>query len=78
MDIYHCTSEIMEIHLKYFAFFLCSWRINLLNNLKNQNFFWQFRVMFHMFGTYVMYLDIGRDNDDDYDDRESSNKDYYK
>ena len=31
-----------------------------------------------MFGTYVMYLDIGRDNDDDYDDRESSNKDYYK
>ena len=21
-----------------------------------------------MFGTYVMYLDIGRDNDDDYDD----------
>ena len=31
--------------------------------------------MFHMFGTYVMYLDIGRDNDDDYDDRESSNKD---
>ena len=31
-----------------------------------------------MFGTYVMYLDIGRDSDDDYDDRESSNKDYYK
>ena len=34
--------------------------------------------MFHVFGTYVMYLDIGRDNDDDYDDRESSNKDYSK
>ena len=31
-----------------------------------------------MFGTYVMYLNIGRDNDDDYDDGESSNKDYYK
>ena len=31
-----------------------------------------------MFGTYVLYLNIGRDNDDDYDDGESSNKDYYK
>ena len=31
-----------------------------------------------MFGAYVMYLNIGRDNDDDYDDGESSNKDYYK
>ena len=37
--------------------------------------FWQFRVMFHMFGTSVMYLDIGIDNDDEYDDGESSNKD---
>ena len=34
--------------------------------------------MFHMFGTYVMYLDIGRDDDDDYDDGEYSNEDYYK
>ena len=31
--------------------------------------------MFLMFGTYVMYLDIGKDNDDDYDDGESSNED---
>ena len=31
-----------------------------------------------MFGTYVMYLDIGRDNDNDYDNGESSNEDYYK
>ena len=31
-----------------------------------------------MFGTHVMYLDIGRDQDDDYDDGESSNEDYYK
>ena len=31
-----------------------------------------------MFGIYVMYLDIRRDDDDDYDDGESSNKDYYK
>ena len=29
--------------------------------------------MFHMFGRYVMYLDIGR-----VDDGESSNEDYYK
>ena len=34
--------------------------------------------MFHMFGTYVMYLDTERDDDDDYDDGESSNEDYYK
>ena len=33
--------------------------------------------MVYMFGTYVMYLDIGRD-DDDYDDGESCNEDYYK
>ena len=31
-----------------------------------------------MFGTYVLYLDIGRDDDDDYNDGESSNKDCYK
>ena len=31
-----------------------------------------------MFGTYAMYLDIGRDEEDDYDDGESSNEDYYK
>ena len=39
--------------------------------LKNQSFFWQFQVTFHM------YLDIGRDDDDDYDDEESSEKDYH-
>ena len=31
-----------------------------------------------MFGTYVMYLDIGRDDVDDYDDGESNKEDYYK
>ena len=35
MDIYLCTSKVMEIHLKYFVFFPYSWRIKLLNNLKN-------------------------------------------
>ena len=39
--------------------------------LKNQSFFWQFKVTFHM------YLDIGRDDDDDYVDGESSDKYYY-
>ena len=34
--------------------------------------------MFDMFGTYVMYLGIGRDDDDDYGDGESSNEDYHK
>ena len=40
--------------------------------LKNQSFFWQFQVTFHV------YLDIGRDKHDDYDDGESSDKDYYE
>ena len=40
--------------------------------LKNQSFFWQFQVMFHM------YLDIGRDDDNGYDDEESSSECYYK
>ena len=36
---------------------------------KNQSFFWQFQVTFHMLGTYVIYQEIGRDDDDDdYDD----------
>ena len=43
MDIYRCTSEVMEIHLKYFVFFPCFWRIKLLNNLKNQSFFGNFK-----------------------------------
>ena len=30
---------------------------------------WQFQVMFQMLGTYVMYLDFRRDDDNDYDDR---------
>ena len=39
MDIYHCTSEVMEIHLKYFVFFSCFWKLKFLNNLKNQSYF---------------------------------------
>ena len=34
---------------------------------QKENLFWQFQAMFHMFGTYAMYLDIGRDNDEDYE-----------
>ena len=37
IDIYHCTSKVMEFRLKYFVFFPFSWRIKLLNNLKNQS-----------------------------------------
>ena len=78
MDIYRCTSEVKQNHLKYFVFFSCSWRIKRFNSLKNQTFFGSFQLMFHMFGTYVMYLDIVRDDDDDYNDGESSNKDCCK
>ena len=46
--------------------------------LKNQSFFWQFQVTFHMVGTYVIYLDIGRDDYDDYDDGESSDEDNHE
>ena len=38
MDIYPCTSKVMEIHLKYFISLRCSWKVNLLNNIKNQSF----------------------------------------
>ena len=34
--------------------------------------------MFHTVGTYVVYLNIERDDNDDYDDTYSSNEDYYK
>ena len=43
MGIYRCTSKLMEIHLKYFGFFLFSCRIKLLNNLKNQSFLGNFK-----------------------------------
>ena len=36
--------------------------------LKNQSFFWQFQVMFHM------CLDIGTDDDDDYDNADVAMK----
>ena len=37
--------------------------------LNNQIFFWEFQ-------TFHVYLDIGRDDHDDYDDGESSDRDY--
>ena len=39
---------------------------------KKKKNFWQFQVTFHI------YLDIGRDDHHDYDDGESSGKDYYE
>ena len=30
---------------------------------------YRFQVMFHILGTYAMRLDIGKDDDDDCDDR---------
>ena len=66
----------MEIQLNYFIFLymiklLNVWIIKLLNVSKTKAFFWQFQVTFHM------YLNIGRDDDDDYDNGESSDEDCY-
>ena len=58
--------------VEVFRLFPCTWRIKLLNNSKTKAFFWQLQVTFHM------YLDIGRDNGDDYDDGKSSDEDYYE
>ena len=44
--------------------------------LKNQSFFLQFPVALYIPGH--IYLDLGRDDDDGYDDRESSDKDFYE
>ena len=38
MDIYRRTSDVMEIHMKYFVFFPWFWRMKLLNNLKTKAF----------------------------------------
>ena len=58
----------MEIQFKYFVFFQSTWGIKLLNTSKiNQRFCFEFQV------TFYTYLDIGRDNNDDYDD-----EDYYE
>ena len=72
LDICRSTSEVMELQLKYFVFFPCTWGIKLLNTSKTKAFFWQFQVMFYI------YLDIGRDDHDDYNDGESSGKGYYE
>ena len=40
---YRCISNVMEIRLKYFVFFPCSWRIKFLNNLTNQSFLGKFK-----------------------------------
>ena len=69
--------------LEVFVFSPFFGRIKLLNNLKKKKkkktmLIWHFYVIFNMFGTYVMYIDIGWDQDNDYDDGESSNGDYYK
>ena len=43
--------------------------------LQKRKIFWQFQVTFYMLGTYVMYLDIGKDDDYYYDDGQSSDED---
>ena len=36
LDIYRCTSEVIELQLNYFVFFPCTWRIKFLNTLKTK------------------------------------------
>ena len=43
LDIYRCTSEVIEIQLKYFVFFPFTWRIKLLNISKIKAFFGNFK-----------------------------------
>ena len=64
--------EYLQLQLKYFFFFSNYLKDIAFKYLKNQNFFWKFQVTFHM------YLDMGQDNDDDYDHGKSSDKDYYE
>ena len=44
LDIYRCTSQVMELQLKYFVFL----KDNAFKYLKNQSLFWQFQVNFHI------------------------------
>ena len=67
-----------EDSLEVFRYFSMLLKNKVFKWPQKTKLFWLFQVMFHMFGIYAMYLDIGRDDDDDYDDRESSNEDYYK
>ena len=48
--------------VKVFRLFSMYLKDKAFKYLKNQSFYWQFQITFHM------YLDIGRDYDDDYDD----------
>ena len=57
---------------RLFSMYLKNKAFQYLKNVLMPKMFWQFQVTFHM------YLDIGRDNDYDYDDGESSDEDYYK
>ena len=74
MDINRCTSKAMKIQLKYFIFSPCTWRIKLLVPQKPK-LFCQFQVKLNMLGTYLKYVDAGREEDGDYDDGEPSDKD---
>ena len=72
LDIYRCTLEVKQIQLRFFFFFFMYLQDKAFKYLKNQNYFRKFQVMFHK------YLDIRRDDDNDYDDRESSFEDWFE
>ena len=55
--------------LRLFSIYL---KDKAVKQLKNQSLFSQFQAMFHM------YLNIGSDDDDDYDGGEHSDEDHYE
>ena len=67
----------MKIQLKYFVFFPCTGKLKLLNTSKTKVFLAVSSNVL-LLGTYIIYLDIWRDDYDDYDDGESSDEDYYE
>ena len=62
LNIFRCTSGVIEIQLKNFVFFPCTWGIMLLYTSK----------------TFHLCLDMGKDDGDDYNDGESSYEDCYE
>ena len=56
-----------------FVFFPCIWTIKFFKYLKKRSFFLSMSSV-----TFHMYLDIGGDDDNDYNDGESSDEDYYE
>ena len=73
LNIFRCASEVIEIQLKNFVFFPSTWSIKLLNTSKPKPFFFAISSV-----TFHTYLDMGKDDGDDYNDGEPSDEDCYE